>query len=132
MGRSRNNDASDSCIGIVVLGLIIAFFVHKCDADERGSVPSPRPAVTVTETVSPPPDAPAAQETEEPALPEAEAEEDRNAGRGGQDSDGQVGIQFGYACSPVGALGVAGDGRPAKCFMGKDGRARWGYDSNRG
>jgi hypothetical protein len=57
---------------------------------------------------------------------------DHNDGPGGQDSDGQVGIQFGYACSPVGALGVAGDGRPAKCFMGKDGRARWGYDSNRG
>ncbi|MCX4474985.1 hypothetical protein OOK44_00745 [Streptomyces cellulosae] len=134
MGRSRNNDASDSCIGIVVLGLIIAFFVYKCDADELGSEPSPRPAVTVTETVSPPHDAPAAEETEEPAPPEAEEEEeeDHNDGPGGQDSDGQVGIQFGYACSPVGALGVAGDGRPAKCFMGKDGRARWGYDSNRG
>ncbi|MER6251930.1 hypothetical protein ABT224_11235 [Streptomyces sp. NPDC001584] len=51
---------------------------------------------------------------------------------GGSDSGSQDGIQFGYACSPVGALGNAQDGRPAKCFMGKDGRARWGYDSNRG
>ncbi len=50
----------------------------------------------------------------------------------GRGFDGQVGIQFGYACSPVGALGIAEDGRPAQCFMGKDGRARWGYDSNRG
>jgi hypothetical protein len=32
----------------------------------------------------------------------------------------------------TGALGIAEDGRPAKCFKGKDGRARWGYDSNRG
>jgi hypothetical protein len=86
--------------------------------------PSPRPAATVTETATPP-DVP---ETEE----EEEAEADDNGGTGGQDFDGQVGIQFGYACSPVGALGIAKDGRPAKCFMGKDGRARWGYDSNRG
>ncbi|MFG2298561.1 hypothetical protein [Streptomyces sp. NPDC048603] len=62
----------------------------------------------------------------------AEEQEDDGGGTGGQDFVGQVGIQFGYACSPVGALGVAKDGRPAKCFMGKDGRARWGYDSNRG
>ncbi len=43
-----------------------------------------------------------------------------------------MGIQFGSACSPIGALGIAEDGRPAKCFMGHDGQARWGYDSNRG
>ncbi|MFD9223437.1 hypothetical protein ACFWDI_26305 [Streptomyces sp. NPDC060064] len=88
------------------------------------SEPSPRPAVTVTRTVTPPD----LSETEE----EEEAEVDATGGTGGQDFDGQVGIQFGYACSPVGAPGIAEDGRPAKCYMGKDGRARWGYDSNRG
>ncbi|MET9895069.1 PASTA domain-containing protein [Streptomyces sp. NPDC006465] len=39
------------------------------------------------------------------------------------------GIQFGQYCSPVGAIATTGDGRPAKCFMGRDGRARWGYNS---
>lgn len=130
MGRSSfGSEAKDTFVGIVVLGVIIAFFVQSCDDADPGSEPSPRPAATVAETVSPPDD-PAAKETEEPALPEAE--EDHNDAPDNQDSDGQVGIQFGYACNPVGALGVAGDGRPAKCFMGKDGRARWGYDSNRG
>ena len=126
MGRSTGfgSDAKDTFIGIVVFGLIIAFLVSNCDSDEPESEPSPRPAATVTETAAP------------PDLSEAEEEEeagaDDNGGTGGQNSDEQAGIQFGYACSPVGALGIADDGRPAKCFMGKDGRARWGYDSNRG
>jgi hypothetical protein len=129
--RHAPNKPTDTFIGIVVLGVIIAFFVQSCDDADQGSEPSPRPAATVAHTVSPPDD-PAAEETEEPALPEAEEEEDHIERPDGRDSDGQVGIQFGYACSPVGALGVAEDGRPAKCYMGKDGRARWGYDSNRG
>ncbi|MFD5008538.1 hypothetical protein [Streptomyces chartreusis] len=141
MGRSRNSGSSDGCVGIVVLALIIGFLANQCD-DEPESEPTPRPAVTVTETV-PPPDFPEEEaepdlpETEPdlpetgPDVPEAEVEEDDNSGTGGQDN-GQAGIQFGYACSPVGALGTAEDGRPAKCFLGKDGRARWGYDSNRG
>ncbi|MFE9925194.1 PASTA domain-containing protein [Streptomyces sp. NPDC005774] len=39
------------------------------------------------------------------------------------------GVQFGQYCSPVGAFATTTDGRPAKCFMGKDGNARWGYNS---
>jgi uncharacterized membrane protein YgcG len=42
---------------------------------------------------------------------------------------GRSGIGFGQYCSPVGAVTTTADGRPAKCFMGKDGNARWGYDS---
>ncbi|MFD9460737.1 hypothetical protein [Streptomyces sp. NPDC060027] len=41
----------------------------------------------------------------------------------------QSGIRFGQYCSPVGAVATTADGRPAKCFMGRDGRARWGYNS---
>ncbi|WP_407836758.1 hypothetical protein ACE1OC_10230 [Streptomyces sp. DSM 116496] len=48
---------------------------------------------------------------------------------GGSSGGGTSGIQFGQACSPVGASATTSDGRPAKCFMGKDGRARWGYRS---
>ncbi|MFG2197093.1 hypothetical protein [Streptomyces sp. NPDC048639] len=59
---------------------------------------------------------------------EPETPEPQPKGPGGH----QTRVQFGYACSPAGALGTAEDGRPAKCFMGKDGRARWGYDSDRG
>lgn len=39
------------------------------------------------------------------------------------------GVGFGQFCSPVGATATTSDGRPAKCFMGKDGAARWGYRS---
>ncbi|MET9607795.1 hypothetical protein ABZZ17_22445 [Streptomyces sp. NPDC006512] len=48
---------------------------------------------------------------------------------GSSGGGGQAGVQFGRFCSPVGARATTGDGRPAKCFMGKDGRARWGYGS---
>ncbi|MFJ5780031.1 hypothetical protein [Streptomyces sp. NPDC093094] len=44
-------------------------------------------------------------------------------------SGGRAGVQFGQYCSPVGATATTGDGRPAKCFMGSDGQARWGYNS---
>ncbi|MFE5517331.1 hypothetical protein ACFQ9Q_06280 [Streptomyces virginiae] len=111
-----------SCIGVfVMLALFGAFLISNFDIDDGpSSEPASRPTAT-TGTVTPP----AFPETEE------EAGSDDNGGTGGQDH-GQVGIQFGYACSPVGALGIAEDGRPAKCFMGKDGRRRWSYDSNRG
>ncbi|MFD7259047.1 PASTA domain-containing protein [Streptomyces sp. NPDC059874] len=42
---------------------------------------------------------------------------------------GQSGVRYGQFCSPVGARATTSDGRPAKCFIGKDGRARWGYGS---
>ncbi|MFF8535072.1 hypothetical protein ACN6K9_005633 [Streptomyces sp. SAS_267] len=42
---------------------------------------------------------------------------------------GGSGIGFGQSCSPVGATATTADGRPAKCFMGRDGHARWGYNS---
>ncbi|WP_432247440.1 PASTA domain-containing protein [Streptomyces sanyensis] len=48
---------------------------------------------------------------------------------GGSNSGGASGIGFGQFCAPVGAVAITADGRPAKCFMGKDGRARWSYNS---
>ncbi|MEJ8662325.1 hypothetical protein [Streptomyces sp. MS1.AVA.4] len=114
---SRRNDTPTSCMGCIVLiavlilgGLFIRTIADSA-ADLPQPTPEPLPAVTQTET---PPDLPGPESTHTP------------------DTGAQDGIQFGYACSPVGALGNAEDGRPAKCFMGKDGRARWGYDSNRG
>jgi hypothetical protein len=103
-------------------------------AASPASSPSSEPAPTAAATESiTAPDVPETKAAEEPDdAPSTEEEADDNGGTGDQDFDGQVGIQFGYACFPVGALGIAEDGRPAKCFMGKDGRARWGYDSNRG
>ncbi|CAM5524126.1 hypothetical protein STENM36S_08393 [Streptomyces tendae] len=50
-------------------------------------------------------------------------------GSSGSSGTGRAGVQFGQYCSSVGATATAGDGRPAKCFMGKDGQARWGYNS---
>ncbi|MFI0503942.1 hypothetical protein ACH3WN_13960 [Streptomyces albogriseolus] len=47
----------------------------------------------------------------------------------GSGGGSQVGIGFGQFCSPVGATATTADGRPATCFMGKDGQARWGYNS---
>lgn len=53
-----------------------------------------------------------------------------SGGSGGSSGGGgQAGVGFGQFCSPVGAVASTADGRPAKCFMGKDGRARWGYNS---
>ncbi|MEU0284136.1 hypothetical protein [Streptomyces sp. NPDC006147] len=51
------------------------------------------------------------------------------SGGSGSGGGGQAGIGFGQFCSPVGATATTADGRPAKCFMGKDGQARWGYNS---
>ncbi|WP_326818472.1 hypothetical protein OIE61_37690 [Streptomyces sp. NBC_01762] len=48
---------------------------------------------------------------------------------GGGGSSSQEGARFGQSCSPVGATATTVDGRPAKCCMGKDGLARWGYYS---
>ncbi|MBQ0825713.1 PASTA domain-containing protein [Streptomyces tagetis] len=52
-----------------------------------------------------------------------------SSGTGGTTGGGPAGVGFGQACAPVGATATTADGRPAKCFMGKDGRARWGYNS---
>ncbi|MGP3732260.1 PASTA domain-containing protein [Streptomyces sp. GDS52] len=55
-----------------------------------------------------------------------------SGGSSGSSSGGtgsRTGVQFGQYCSPVGAVATTTDGRPAKCFMGKDGNARWGYNS---
>ncbi|MFI1445427.1 hypothetical protein [Streptomyces fructofermentans] len=51
-------------------------------------------------------------------------------GGSGGGTGGEPGVQFGQHCSPVGSIATTTDGRPAKCFMGKDGRPRWGYNSN--
>ncbi|MCM1968377.1 hypothetical protein [Streptomyces sp. G1] len=99
--------------------------------DREGTRLHPEPQATPT-----PPPAPA------PA-PEPPKEEDDDGGDQGSASGGSstssgggrtggggtAGIQFGQPCSPVGASATTSDGRPAKCFMGKDGRARWGYRS---
>jgi uncharacterized membrane protein YgcG len=52
-----------------------------------------------------------------------------STGGSGGAGGGLAGVQFGQYCSPVGATATTGDGRPAKCFMGRDGQARWGYNS---
>ncbi|WP_435256204.1 hypothetical protein [Streptomyces althioticus] len=52
-----------------------------------------------------------------------------SGGSGSGGGGGQSGIGFGQFCSPVGATATTADGRPAKCFMGKDGQSRWGYNS---
>ncbi|MFF1263862.1 hypothetical protein ACFVZT_44580 [Streptomyces sp. NPDC058321] len=116
MSRSSAGDVIGGCIGVAVVILLFgAFLISKVGdpGDGLPSEPASRPTAT-TET------------TTRADLP------DDAGGTGGQNSNKQAGIQFGYACTPVGALGNAKDGRPAKCYMGKDGRARWGYDSNRG
>ncbi|MGW0822565.1 hypothetical protein [Streptomyces sp. NPDC002845] len=138
---SRARATSLIAVGAVVYFVAAGAFApseppNQDETTPPASSPAPslssesEPTAAVTESVTPPDVAPETEEAEEPDAPKAE--EDDNGGTGGRDFDGQVGIQFGYACSPVGALGIAEDGRPAKCFMGKDGRARWGYDSNRG
>lgn len=106
--------------------------------DKKPAAASPGPTVTATATATvkakPAPTVTATKTVKVRVTVTAQAAAGSGDGSGssGSSSGGQRGVQFGYACSPVGALGTAEDGRPAKCFMGKDGRARWGYDSNRG
>ncbi|MFF8957878.1 hypothetical protein [Streptomyces sp. NPDC014894] len=50
-------------------------------------------------------------------------------GGSGGGSGTRAGVGFGQSCAPVGSTATTADGRPARCFMGKDGRARWGYRS---
>ncbi|MEU6823410.1 hypothetical protein ABZ921_22475 [Streptomyces atriruber] len=111
--------------------------------------PTAAPTVTVTVTVTVTPKATATRTSEpkpEPKAsptpsPTATPTRSRPATGGGGDGDddhrnggggGRPAVGFGRSCAPVGALATTLDGRPAKCFMGRDGHARWGYDSNRG
>lgn len=96
---------------MVILGVYLVRNFPVPAGDVQHRIPEPLSTVTATEAPRP---GPAPTRT------------------GGSDTGPRGGIQFGYACSSVGALSNAQDGRPAKRFMGKDGRARWGYDSNRG
>jgi uncharacterized membrane protein YgcG len=48
------------------------------------------------------------------------------SGGGGSSNGGRTGVGFGQFCSPVSAIATSSDGRPAKCYMGKDANARWG------
>ncbi|MFI0826353.1 PASTA domain-containing protein [Streptomyces roseolus] len=57
------------------------------------------------------------------------AEEGGTTGGSGTGTGTASGVGFGQFCSPVGATATTADGRPAKCFRGKDGAARWGYRS---
>lgn len=80
----------------------------------------------------PAPAAPPAPTPEAKPKPEPRRTEDGGGGSGGSGTSGgggAGGVQFGRSCSPVGASATTVDGRPAKCFMGKDGHARWGYRS---
>lgn len=101
------------CLFLLVLGY--GLFTFALNIVDKAT-----PSVSESETWTPPPEL-------EPAEPEPEPEPEPDEPTGAHS-----GIQFGSACSPVGALGRAGDGRPAECFMGKDRRARWSYDSDRG
>lgn len=150
---NRPSDVADGWImgvsiaGGCAIGVLMAVLFGALVFSTNGNIddgPSPEPAVRPTSTIetATPSDLPEEEEQaeietvtppgppEEPDIPEEE--KDDTGGTGDQDSGGQVGVQFGSACAPVGALGVDVEGRPAECFMGSDGRARWGYDSDRG
>ncbi|MFZ4266598.1 hypothetical protein [Streptomyces arboris] len=123
MAARRNSADGMGCVGclvLLVLGYGLVMFALKI-ADW------PTSSVTESETSHAPSSDP---EVTEPGLEPEETEPEETEPEPARGVQG--GIQFGYACSPVGALGNAGDGRPAECFVGRDGRARWGYDSDRG
>lgn len=96
-----------------------------------GADPSPTITATATATARAKP-APTVTATQTVTITAQPAAGGNGSGSGENNAGKRTGVQFGYACSPVGTLGTTEDGRPAKCFMGDDGRTRWGYDSNRG
>ncbi|MEE2040892.1 hypothetical protein Q8791_27095 [Nocardiopsis sp. CT-R113] len=150
---SRRSGIADAWIwgaitagGCVVVAAVVALFgtlaILTSNSINDGPTPEPEPSPTAQADTATPSDPPEEEEEAEvealtpPEPPEEPAppteEEDDTGGRDDEDSSAQTGIQFGSDCAPVGALGIAVDGRPAECFMGHDGRARWGYDSDRG
>jgi len=149
---SRPSGSADNWIwGIVIAGgyvglvVVVALFgtlvFLTTDSINDGPLPEPEPGPTAPAETATSSDLPEEEEAEvetvTPPEPPKEPdppteEEDDTGGRSGQAPGVQTGIQFGSACAPVGALGVDVEGRPAECFMGSDGQARWGYDSDRG
>ncbi|MFE1347754.1 hypothetical protein [Streptomyces sp. NPDC058757] len=116
-----------------------------------GPSPSPKPQPK-PKPRSKPGSAPGAQPTSKPqphTRPSRGSTSDGGGSGGGHDGSGDdgssggsdttggtsggtgtgSGVGFGRFCSPVGATATTADGRPAACFMGKDGAARWGYRS---
>lgn len=134
--------AGGCALGVVGVVLFSALVFLASNSINDGPRPEPASSPTAPAETATPSNLPEEEEAEveivtppdPPAEPDppTEDDEDDSGGRGDQDSGVQAGIQFGSACAPVGALGVAVDGRPAECFMGSDGQARWGYDSDRG
>ncbi|KUL52208.1 hypothetical protein [Streptomyces sp. NRRL S-1521] len=61
--------------------------------------------------------------------PEPRPRPSRDGAPGGSTGGSGGSAAFGQFCSPAGATATTADGRPAKCFMGRDGRARWGHHS---
>ncbi|MDX3611691.1 MULTISPECIES: hypothetical protein [Streptomyces] len=125
----------------IVLGIVAGASDDGTRTDDaKPAAASPGPTVTVTATAKakakPAPTVTATKTVKVTVTAQPSADNgddsDNSGTSGGSGAGGQTDVQFGYACSPVGALAIAEDGRPAKCFRGKDGRARWGYDSNRG
>ncbi len=89
--------------------------------------PEPQPRSDSGSRATSDPEPPRPQPTRDPA-PE-DGTSGGTSGGSGSDSGTASGIGFGQFCSPVGATATTADGRPAKCFLGKDGSARWGYRS---
>ncbi|MFE2601042.1 hypothetical protein ACFXCZ_31885 [Streptomyces sp. NPDC059396] len=110
----KKSDTAAGCGCLAVLALIGVALLGSC-----GDEPT---------TKNPTPTATAKPVTELPSEKDDSNSDSSGSGGGGS----QPGIEFGQHCAPVGALGTSWDGRPAECFMGKDGRLRWGYDSDRG
>ncbi|WP_329377661.1 PASTA domain-containing protein [Streptomyces sp. NBC_01351] len=96
--------------------LVLAAPDVKCP-DKEGTRLTPEP-------VPAPPPAPKPEPT-----PDTDEGSTSSSGGSGSSGGGTTGVGFGRSCSPVGATATTADGRPAKCFMGKDGKARWGYNS---
>lgn len=133
--------AGGCALGVAALVLFVALVSLVSNSVNDGPRPEPASSPTALAETATPSDLPEDEEEVEietvtpPDPPEPDPpteEEDDTGGRGDQDSGGQVGVQFGSFCAPVGALGIDVEGRPAECFMGSDGQARWGYDSDRG
>ncbi|WP_055569347.1 hypothetical protein [Streptomyces atriruber] len=138
-GGPPMNGRQKLTLGCVASGSGLLSVLAIGDAVTGGDLTRPAVAPTVTVTVTAPAEAtstrtPGSKPKPKPRparkatpAPTPTPTRSRPATGGGRPAVG-----FGRSCAPVGALAATLDGRPAKCFMGRDGRARWGYDANRG
>ncbi|QQC92610.1 hypothetical protein [Streptomyces alfalfae] len=91
--------------------------------------PKPRPEPEAKPKPRPEPEAKPKPRPEPEPRPRPSRDGAPGGSTGGSGGGTGGSAAFGQFCSPAGATATTADGRPAQCFMGRDGRPRWSHHS---